>query len=95
MVSSCNQVEECPAADEVNLDLGFHEVTGVIPKSLHEPGTAEPVELAWRTKRGLFQLCNLSNANEVCGDNYSYCFGLVAAMVEYLDASACRDPGKA
>jgi hypothetical protein len=95
MVSACKQVEKCQAADEGNLDLGFHEVTGVFPKSLYEPVTAEPVELAWRTERGLFQLCNLSNANQVCGGNYSYCFGLDVAMVEYLDASACRDPGKA
>ena len=68
------------------LDLGHQALTGVFPRSVEQPVTSGPLQLAWCPKSGLLQLAHSYSLSEMYGDNYGYRSGLNRSMVDHLTA---------
>ncbi|MCC6508826.1 MAG: class I SAM-dependent methyltransferase [Pirellulaceae bacterium] len=67
------------------LNLGDQALTGVFPKSKHQPVPIGPLELVKCTSDcGLVQLRHSFPADQMYGDNYGYRSGLNASMVKHL-----------
>jgi SAM-dependent methyltransferase len=66
------------------LNLGQQTLTGVFPRSSHEPITKGPLELVWSPTSGLVQLRHTYESSEMYGLNYGYRSGLNQSMVDHL-----------
>lgn len=69
---------------QIVLSLGPQVLTGVFPKSVDQPVTSGPVDLAWCEDCNLVQLKQSYSLHEMYGDNYGYRSGLNPAMVQHL-----------
>jgi len=87
-VSSYSQIEKCRVSGSDNLvsvlNLGNQELTGVFPRTDHDPVTRGPLELVWCPESGLLQLRHTYESSEMYGDNYGYRSGLNQSMVDHL-----------
>jgi hypothetical protein len=82
------EINECRVSGSTHLikvlSLGEQYLTGVFPKSQHEPVTKGPLDLVWCPESGLLQMKQSYVLDEMYGDNYGYRSGLNASMVMHL-----------
>jgi len=82
------EIEKCCISGSMNLitvlSLGEQCLTGVFPKSPHEPITKGPLDLVWCPDSGLLQMKQSYSLDEMYGDNYGYRSGLNSSMVKHL-----------
>ncbi len=82
------EISRCRVSGSSNLlpvlSLGEQDLTGVFPKSPHEPVTRGPLDLVWCTDCGLLQLKHSYDPDEMYGPGYGYRSSLNRAMVEHL-----------
>ena len=82
------KISKCRISGSPNLitvlSLGEQYLTGVFPKSLHEPITKGPLDLVWCPDSGLLQMKQSYSLDEMYGENYGYRSGLNGSMVRHL-----------